>query len=94
MELRYYINPVTGLPHIHDHGATEAEVAWVLARPGEDGPGTNGSRQAIGQSEDGRFLRVIYVADDGGASAFVVTAYPLTVKPLQAYRRRQRRRGR
>jgi hypothetical protein len=94
VEFRYYINPVTGLPHISDHGVTEAEVEWVLAHPGEDGPSSNGSRQAVGQTEAGRYLRVIYVPDEDGDGVFVVTAYPLAGKALQAYRRRRRRRGR
>jgi hypothetical protein len=36
MEVRYYRNPEKGLPHIHDHGVTEAEAEWVLVHPGED----------------------------------------------------------
>ena len=92
MEVRYYNNPLTGQPHIYDHGITEAEVEWVLARPGEDGPSSDDSRQAIGQMESGRYLRVIYVPDDDGSGVFVITAYPLTGKALKAYRRRQRRR--
>ena len=51
MEVRYYVNPVAGLPHIYDHGVTEAEVERVLNRPGEDGPSSDGSRQALGQSD-------------------------------------------
>lgn len=92
MDIRYYHDPVTGLPHIYDHGVTEVE--WVLARPGEDGPSTNDSRQAVGQTQAGRYLRVIYVPDEVGDGVFVVTAYPLTGKALQAYRRRRGRRGR
>ena len=94
MEIRYYRNPVTGQPHIYDHGVTEAEVERVLGRPGEDGPSTNDSRQAVGQTQAGRYLRVVYVPDEVGDGVFVVTAYPLTGKALQAYRRRRRRRGR
>ena len=75
MEVRYYVNPVTGLPHIYDHGVTEAEVERVLNRPGEDGPSSDGSRQALGQSEGGRYLRVVYVPDEDGEGVFVVTAY-------------------
>ena len=52
------------------------------------------ARQSIGQTSEGRFLRVIYVPDEDGDGVFVVTAYPLTGKPLKAYRRRQRRRKR
>jgi hypothetical protein len=94
MEVRYYRDPETGLPHIYDHGVTEAEVEWVLARPGEDGPSSGDSRQALGQSEAGRYLRVIYVPDEEGDGIFVITAYPLTGRALQAYRRRKRRRRR
>jgi hypothetical protein len=90
MDVRYYENPVSGLPHIYDHGVTEAEVEWVLARPGEDGP-SSGSRQAIGQTSAGRYLRVIYVPDPDGKGIFVVTAYPLVGKQLKAYRRRKRK---
>ena len=94
MEIRYYIDPATGQPHIYGHGVTEAEVEYVLQHPGEDLPGTDNSRQALGQTEAGRYLRVIYVPDPEPDSVFVVTAYPLEGKPLQAYRRRRRRRGR
>jgi hypothetical protein len=94
MDVRYYRNPITDLPHIYDHGVTQAEVEWILGRPGEDGPSSNGARQATGQTSGGRCLRVIYVPDLVGDGVFVVTAYPLTGKPLQAFRRRRRRRGR
>jgi hypothetical protein len=92
MEFRYYCDPETGLPHIFDHGVTEEEVEWILARPMEDGPSSRGSRQAIGQTEHGRYLRVIYVPDDEGDGVFVVTAYPVAGTQLKAFRRRQRRR--
>lgn len=94
MQLRYYLDPETGLPHVYDHGVTEAEVTWILMHPGEDGPSSEGSRQVLGQTEAGRYLRVIYVPDEEGDGVFVITAYPLTGKQLQAYRRRQRKRGR
>ena len=94
MEIRYYHDPETGLPHIYEHGVTEAEVEWILAHPGEDDAGTDNSRQALGQTANGRYLRVIYVPDEEGDGVFVVTAYPLAGKQLKAFRRRQRRRGR
>jgi hypothetical protein len=92
MELRYHINESTGRPHIEDHGVSPSEVEDVLRRPGEDRPGDEGSRVALGQTRDGRFLRVIYVPDQMPIeSAFVITAYDLVGKPLKAYRRRRRR---
>jgi hypothetical protein len=94
MEIRYYRDPESGLLHIHGHGVTEAEVEWILGRPGEDGPCSDGSRQALGQTMDGRYLRVVYVPDKEGDGVFVVTAYPLAGKQLKAFRRRRRRRGR
>jgi hypothetical protein len=38
-------------------------------------------------------LRVIYVPDPEPQSVFVMTAYELSGRPLVAYRRRRRRRG-
>ena len=94
MEIRFYCDPATGEPHIYNHGVAEDEVAEVLHRPGEDRLGREGSRVAIGQTRTGRFLRVIYVPDPEPESIFVITAYELRGKPLTAYRRRQRRKGR
>lgn len=92
MAIRYYIDPATGQPHIHNHGVDETEVEEVLASPGEDRPGREGSRVAMGQTRAGRHLRVIYVPELGGK--FVITAYELKGKPLTAYRRRMRGRKR
>lgn len=94
MDVRYYLNPVTDLPPIYDHGVHEAEVERILARPTEEGASSGGTRQATGQTSAGRYVRVIYVPDPDGEGAFVVTAYPLTGKSLKAFRRRKRRRGR
>jgi hypothetical protein len=69
-------------------------VEWILSHPGEDGPSSDTSRQALGQTVNGRYLRVVYVPDEDGDGVFVVTAYPLAGKQLQAFRRRQRRRKR
>jgi hypothetical protein len=93
MEFRYYLEPETGEPHIYEHGVTEEEVEYVLRHPGEDRPGTDDSRHALGQTAAGRYLRVVYVPDPGEDSVFVITAYELQGKPLQAFRRRRRRRG-
>ena len=77
MNIRYYIDPETQLPHIYGHDVEEMEVKKVLANPGEDRPGREGSRVAIGKTSSN--------------SVFVVTAYELAGKPLVAYRRRRRR---
>jgi len=94
VDVRFYRDPETGLPHIDGHGVTEEELPKILRRPGEDGPSSGGSRQAIGQGSGGRYLRIVYVPDEGGDSVLVVTAYPLAGRELKAYRRRKRRRGR
>ncbi len=94
MHLRFYIDPETGVPHIARNNVDEREVEEVLERPGEDRPGREGSRVAIGQTHAGRYLRVIYVPDPEPDSAFVVTAIELIGKPLAAYRQRMRRKQR
>lgn len=93
MKIRYYIDPETGQPHIHNHGVREDEVSDVLLNSGEDRPGHEGSRTAIGKTRAGRYLRIIYVPDPEPDSIFVVTGYDLTGKALIAYRRRLRRKG-
>ena len=91
MNLRYYLDPTTGQPHILEHDVDEREVQDVLETPGEDRPGRDGSRIAVGQTRAGRYLRVIYVPDPEPDSVFVITAYDLTGKPLAAFRRRRRK---
>ena len=91
MKVRFYIDRQTGLPHIFKHNVDEQEVEEVLRRPGEDRPGEEGSRVAIGQTRAGRYLRVIYVPDPVPDSVFVITDYELRGKPLKAYRRRRQR---
>ena len=63
MNIRFYIDKETGLPHIYNHEVDEVEVEEVLRNPGEDRAGRNDSRVAIGQTQAGRYLRVIYVPD-------------------------------
>lgn len=91
MNVRYYVDPATGQPHIYRHRVSEDEVGQVLDRPGEDRPGREGSRVAIGQTAAGRYLRVIYVPDPEPGNLFVITAYELRGKPLTAYRRRRKK---
>ncbi len=94
MNLRFYIDPETGQPHIYSHDVGEAEVEDVLVAPGEDRQGYEGARVAIGQTEEGRYLKVIYVPDPNPDSVFVITAYDLKGKALTAYRRRRRMKSR
>jgi hypothetical protein len=94
MNIRFNSDRETGLPHIYDHDVDEDEVEEVLLNPGENRIGRDKSRIAIGQTQAGRYLRVIYLQDPQPNSVFVLTAYELKGKPLTAYRRRQRKRGR
>ncbi len=91
MVLRFFIDPSTGEPHIYQHGVDEDEVADVLERPIEDRLGREGSPRALGQTQAGRYLRVIYVPDPEPGSVFVVTAYDLGPKALKALRRRRKK---
>lgn len=70
---------------------SEDEVIEVLDKPGEDRPGREGARIALGQTGSGRYLRVIYVPDPEPDSVFVITAYDLAGKALGAFRRRRRK---
>lgn len=90
MNIRFYYDPETNLPHIYNHNVDEKEVEEILLNPGEDRLGRDDSRVAIGQTMAGRYLRVIYVRDPQPGSVFVITAYELTGKPLTAYRKRKR----
>jgi len=93
VKIRYYIDPQTRQPHIYHHSISEAEVEDILRNAGEDRPGAEGSRIAVGQTRDGRYLRIIYVLDPERDGIFVITGYELTGKALLAYRRRRRRKG-
>jgi hypothetical protein len=94
MDLRFYIDPGTGEPHIFGHGVTQEEVRQVLARGGDDFQGRRKARIRFGQTLSGRYLKVVYVPDEGRDSVFVITACDLEGKALKAFRRRQRRRRR
>ena len=91
VDLRFLLDPATGEPHIYQHGVSENEVEEVLANPADEFSGRGDSRIALGQTEAGRYLQVVYVPDPRWRSAFVVTAYDLRGKALAAFRRRRRR---
>jgi hypothetical protein len=58
MEVRYYLDPETGEPHIYEHGITEEEVEQVLRSRGEDLSAARNSRMKLGQTLAGRHLQV------------------------------------
>lgn len=93
-DLRFLYDAETGEPHVHRHGVREEEVEEVLQGALETRPGREGSWVAIGATEAGRVLRVVYAPDGPPGSLFVITAYDLRGKPLAAFRRRQRRKKR
>jgi hypothetical protein len=94
MNIRFYLDPETGQPHIYEHGVTEDEVRQVLLKKGSVFQADRNSRMKFGQTATGRYLQVVYSRDLEGDSVFVITAYPLTGKALKAHRRRQRRKQR
>jgi len=94
MNIRFYHDPNPDHPHIENHAVHEHEVEEVLLKPGEDRPGFDSARVAIGQTRSGRYLKVIYVPDSQIDSVFVITAYDLNGKPLKAFKRRIQRRSR
>lgn len=91
VKTRFYIDPELGEPHIARHDVTEQEAQDVLLQPLEDRAGREGSRVALGQTQAGRYLRVIYVVDPDPDSVFVITAYELGPKAKRALRRRRRK---
>ena len=48
VDIRFYNDPDTGLPHIYGHGVTEEEVEQVLRASGGDIQGSRGSRMKLG----------------------------------------------
>jgi hypothetical protein len=74
VKIRFYIDPTTGLPHIYNHEVDETDVKDVLTNSDEDRPGARNSRVAVGHTQTGRTLRVIYVRDPKPDSMFVITA--------------------
>jgi len=80
LDIRFYHDPTTGLPHIYEHGIAEEEVTDFLLGSGEDLAAKRGSRMKLGQTSAGRYLQVIYVPDEDPDSLFVITSYELRGK--------------
>jgi hypothetical protein len=91
MEVRFLIDRDTDEPHIAAHGVTAWEVMDVLRKPELDYNGREGTRIAIGQTRNGRYLRIIYRRDESDDSQIVITAYDLPPKAKAALRRHRRR---
>jgi hypothetical protein len=92
-DIRFYLDPETGLPHIHGHGVTEEEVEQVLRVSGGDVQSSRGSQMKLGRTSAGRYLQIIYSSYEEPEGVFVITAYERTDKAERAYRRQRRRRG-
>lgn len=91
MDVRYYKDPETDLPHIYVHGVYESEVEDVPRGHGDDYAAGRGARMKIGRTQAGRLLQVIFRQDPESERILVVTAFELYGKRKRAYRRRQRR---
>ncbi len=93
LEVRFYLDPETDLPHIYGHGVTEEEVEQVLRASGA-------TSRALGIADEARpdlgwaLSPGDLLARRGTGSVFVITAYELTGKAKKAYRRRRRRKPR
>ena len=85
------MDPATGLPHIYEHDVSEQEVESILIQPHKDLRGREDSRIALGQTEEGRYLKVIYVPNPVPDSVFVITAYELGPKAKRALRRKRKK---
>jgi len=53
VNLRFYLDPETGEPHIYSHGVTEEEVEDVMRNPGEARPGRPARLLACDRSHAG-----------------------------------------
>ena len=57
MEVRFYLDPDSGEPHVLNHGISETEVIRILSHANEDLPAANGARMAIGENGSGACAR-------------------------------------
>jgi uncharacterized DUF497 family protein len=93
MEIRFYIDPETGRPHLEKHGVTMSEAARAWEHAAQDYAGYGGARIALGRASAGRYLKVVYRPLENETGVFIITAYPLEGNELKALRRRMRRKG-
>lgn len=93
MKIRFYFDEEMDAPHIYKHGIDEDEVEDVLTKPITRFAAKDGASAAIGQTQAGRYVEVIYRRDPEPNSFFVITARELQGKPLKALRRQKRRKN-
>jgi 6-phosphogluconolactonase (cycloisomerase 2 family) len=91
MNIEFYIDSDTGVPHIARHRVEKWEAVDVLENAQADYNARDGTRAALGQTRDGRYLRVIYRRLDGGDRR-IITAFDLSPSAKRALRRSRRRR--
>jgi len=75
MDMRFYLDPDSGLPHIYQHGVREDEVEQILRGKGEDVAAKDGARRNSDKRTRDATCKSIYTFDDLGLSIFVITAY-------------------
>ena len=68
---------------------TKLRQSWIVQWKTVLGEGR--VRIALGQTDEGRYLRVVYAPDSIPDSVFVITAYELGSKAKRALRRRRKR---
>ncbi|HEX8524706.1 MAG TPA: hypothetical protein VF669_20805 [Tepidisphaeraceae bacterium] len=91
MEIGFYRDPDSGLAHCYArHGVHERDAIQVLRRATRRFRNEDGALVAEGQTEAGRYLRVIYREYRDHAFVFVITAYELSEKAKRAFRRRRK----
>ena len=68
------------LEHPTEHGCTIEEIESVVSNPGRGYPRQMGNAKLAveGRGHGGRFIRVIYIIDDG--EIFVIHSMPLTTR--------------
>lgn len=92
MEIRFNKDRESGLAHCYSqHDVSEREVIQLLRRPGDLFRRGDGTLVAEGQTNAGRYVRVVYREHADYGYTFVITAYELKGNAKHAYRRRHRR---
>ena len=71
MNIRFYIDPKSGLPHIYNHGVDEDEVEHALANRGEDRPSNKDSPWELRLDR----FRVFYSIEEGAKLKVVAVGH-------------------